>query len=96
MKIYSNLSNINIHYHLKLGSPPFIKISQNHDFIQTYFNDRRNSFHFACRQWYSHNNPQCGMVYIHVFEYNYSYVCRNKSKYSYTCTNTILSISRKW
>ena len=63
IKIYSNLSNINIHYHLKLGSPPlhrlfFIKISQNRDYIQTHCNNRRNSFHFACRQWYSYNNPQ--------------------------------------
>ena len=63
IKIYSNLSNINIHYHLRLGAPPlhrqfFIKISQNRDYIQTYCNDRRNPFHFACRQWYSYNN-QC-------------------------------------
>ena len=33
---YSNLSHINIHYHLRLGSPPlhhqfFIKISRNHE-----------------------------------------------------------------
>ena len=63
MKIYSNLSNINIHYHFKLGSPPlhrqfFRKKSHNRDYIQTHCNDRRNSLHFACRQWYSKNNPQ--------------------------------------
>ena len=62
IKIYSNLSNINIHYHLRLGAPPlhrqfFIKISHNRDYIQTHCNDRRNTFHFACRQWYSYNNP---------------------------------------
>ena len=62
IKIYSNLSNINIQYHLKLGAPPlhrqfFIKMSQNRDYIQTHCNDRRNIFHFACRQWYSNNNP---------------------------------------
>ena len=62
IKIYSNLSNINIHYHLRLGAPPlhrhfFIKISKNRDYIQTHCNDRRNTFHFACRQWYSYNNP---------------------------------------
>ena len=67
IKIYSNLSNINIHYHLRLGAPPlhrqfFIKISHNHDYIQTRCNDRRNPIHFACRQWYIHNNPQCNMV----------------------------------
>ena len=58
LKIYSNLSHINIHNHLRLDSPPlhrqfFIKIPQNHDYIQTYCNDKRSSFHFACRQWYS-------------------------------------------
>ena len=36
IKNYCKLSNINIHYHLKLGSPPlhrqfFIKISKNKD-----------------------------------------------------------------
>ena len=61
IKIYSNLSNINIHYHLRLGAPPlhrqfFRKISQNRDYIQTHCNNRRNPFHFACRQWYSYNN----------------------------------------
>ena len=63
MKNYSNLSNINIHYHLRLGAPPlhrqfFRKISQNRDYIQTFCNEHRNSFHFACRQWYSKINPQ--------------------------------------
>ena len=60
IKIYSNLFHINIHYHLRLGSPPlhrqfFIKISHNPDYIQTFCNDRRNPFHFACRQRYSYN-----------------------------------------
>ena len=67
IKIYSNLSNINIHYHLKLGASPlhrqfFIKISKNRDYIQTHCNDRKNPFHFACRQWYSYKNPQCDLV----------------------------------
>ena len=62
IKILSNLSNINIHYHLRLGLRPLyrqfsIKISHNRDYIQTYCNDRRNIFHFACSQWYSYNNP---------------------------------------
>ena len=61
IKIYSNLSNINIHYHLLLGASPlhrqfFKKISQNRDYIQTHCNNRRNPFHFACRQWYSYVN----------------------------------------
>ena len=33
------------------------KISQNCNFIQTHCNDRRNTFHFPCHQWYSYNNP---------------------------------------
>ena len=39
-----------------------LKISQNKEFIQTHCNDRRNTFHFACRQGYSYKNPQCKMV----------------------------------
>ena len=67
IKIYSIFSNKNIHYHLLLGAPPlhrhfFIKISHNRGYIQTYCTNRRSSFHFACRQWYSYNNPQCNMV----------------------------------
>ena len=62
IKIYSNLSNINIHYHLTLGVSPlhhrfFINVLKNRDYIQTHCNNRRNPFHFACRQWYSYNNP---------------------------------------
>ena len=67
IKIYCNLSNINLNYHLKLASPHlhrqfFRKLSRNRDYIQTHCNDRRNSFHFACRQWCLYNNPQCDMV----------------------------------
>ena len=63
IKIYSNLSYINIHYHLRLGTPAlhrqfFIKISKNRDYFQTFCNDRRNPFHFSLRQWFSYNNPQ--------------------------------------
>ena len=63
IKYYSNLSNMNIHYHLKLGSPPlhrqfFIKLAPNRDYIQTHCNDRRKNFHFACRQWCLYNNQQ--------------------------------------
>ena len=62
IKILSNLSHINIHYHLRLGAPPlhrqfFIKLLRNWGYIQTFCNDCRNTFHFACRQWYSYNNP---------------------------------------
>ena len=37
----------------------FKKILQNLEYIQTHGNDRRIPSHFACRQWYSYNNPQC-------------------------------------
>ena len=57
IKNYSNISHINIQYHLKLGASPlhrhfFIEISRNRDYFQTHCNDRRNPFHFACRQWF--------------------------------------------
>ena len=62
IKILSNLSHINIHYHLRLGASPlhrqfFRILSRNRYYIQTHCNDRRNTFHFTCRQWYSYNNP---------------------------------------
>ena len=70
-KIYFNLSHKNIytltlihviifiiHTYINVFVYQFfIKISQNHDYIQTYYNNRRKTFHFACRQWYSYNNP---------------------------------------
>ena len=62
IKTLSNLSHINLHYHLRLGASPlhrqlFRILSRNRDYIQTHCNDRRSPFHFACRQWYSYNNP---------------------------------------
>ena len=63
IKSFSNLSNVNTHYYLKLRKPimhchVFRKLAQNRDYIQTFCNGRRNLFHFACRQWYLYNNPQ--------------------------------------
>ena len=63
VNICSNLSHINIHYYLKLPIPMghrifFRRIAQNRDYIHTYSNDRRNFFHFACRQWFLFKNPQ--------------------------------------
>ena len=40
----------------------FRRFAKNRDYIQTHCNDRRNPFHFACRQWYLYNNPQYNMV----------------------------------
>ena len=63
IKIYSILSHINIHYYLKLRFPImhrhfFRKLAENPEIIQFFCNDKRKPFHFACRQWYSYNNPQ--------------------------------------
>ena len=46
----------------KLTIKIFLKLLKNRDYIQTHCNDRRNTFHFACRQWYSYNNPRCDML----------------------------------
>ena len=37
----------------------FRRKSQNRGFIQTFCNDRKIAFPFACRQWYSNKDPQC-------------------------------------
>ena len=68
IEIYSNLSNINIHYHLLLGTSLlhrqlFENLLKNRDYIRTHCNDLNNRFHFACRQWYEYNNP--GYIYDH-------------------------------
>ena len=70
IEIYSNLSYIDIHYHLKLGAPLlhrqfFKKLAQNRDYIRNHCNDFNNSFHFACRQWYSYSNPGI-LTCIHI------------------------------
>ena len=62
IKILSNLSYINIHYHLLLGASPlhyrfFINLLKNRVYIQTNCNDINNPFHFACLQWFLYNNP---------------------------------------
>ena len=53
IQIYSSLSNINIHYFLKLTIPImhrkfFEKLSQNREYFKTDCNDLYNPFHFAC------------------------------------------------
>ena len=63
IKIYSNLSYINIHYLLTLGASPllyrfFKNLLKNPDYINNHCNDLNNPFHFACYQWYIYNNPQ--------------------------------------
>ena len=67
INIYTNLSNINVQYYLKLQITMchrkiLLKMSQNPEIIQTFCNDRRNPFHYACRRWYLYNYPQCDMV----------------------------------
>ena len=47
----------------------FIKLSQNHDYVQTHCNDSNNLFHFPCRKWYS--------TMLIKYNYNsYSYNCK--------------------
>ena len=55
IKIYTNLSNINIHYYLKLRIPIchrqfFKKLSQNPEYVKNFCTDLYNPFHFACRK----------------------------------------------
>ena len=55
IKIYSHQRYINIRYYLKHLIPMchrlfFNRISRNKEYIQTHCNDRKNPFHFACRQ----------------------------------------------
>ena len=57
IKIYSNLSNINICYFLKHGIPMchrqiFKILSQNTNYVKTHCNDLYNHFHFACSKWH--------------------------------------------
>ena len=57
IEIYSNLSCINIDYHLRLGTSPlhyqfFINLLKNRDYIRNHCNDYRNPFHLACHYWY--------------------------------------------
>ena len=72
IETYSNLSYINIHYHLKLGAPPlhrqFFKIlSRNRNYIQTYCNDRQ--IHFISH--IANGIHIIIQVYLHEFIYKY-------------------------
>ena len=60
IEIYSNLSCINIHYHLLLGASMlhrqfFKHLLKNRDYIRNHCYDHTNTFHLACRQWYLYN-----------------------------------------
>ena len=63
IKIYSNISYMNIDYRLRLSKTPplcytfFRNLARNHIYIQNYCNDIHNRFQFACCQWYKYNNP---------------------------------------
>ena len=61
IKIYSNLSNINICYYLKHRIPMchrlfFKTLSQNPNYVKTHCTDYNNGFHFACRKWINQLN----------------------------------------
>ena len=54
IKIYSNLSNMNIRYYLNLRIPimrrqVLKRLSQNLDYVKTHCTDRNNLFHFSIR-----------------------------------------------
>ena len=60
-KIYSPLGYIKISYYLKFPIPilhrQFIKtISQNKQYVEIFFNDKCNPFHFAGQKWLNHLN----------------------------------------
>ena len=60
VKIYSNLSKINIRYYPKFRIPIthrqfFRLISQNREHVKTHCNDLYNPFHFASGKWYLDN-----------------------------------------
>ena len=64
IKLYSNLSNINIGYYLKHRIPVchkliFRRISDNKKYEENFCKDTNNPFHFACCKWYFYSNPQC-------------------------------------
>ena len=59
-KIYSNFQSINICYYLKHRIAMchrlfFRRISQSKEYIENFYNDIKNAFHFACRKWYLAN-----------------------------------------
>ena len=61
IKVYSNLSNINICFYLKNRIPvchrQFFKIlSQNPEYVKTHCNDLNILFLFACRMWFKQLN----------------------------------------
>ena len=62
IKIYSNLSNINIRHYLKLPIPIMhrrflIKLTHNRDYIQNYCKNLNDPIQFGFYQWYKYNNP---------------------------------------
>ena len=64
IKSCSNLSDIIICYYLNHRISMchrffFGKLSQNKDHIENICTDLNTPFHFACRQWFLYNNPQC-------------------------------------
>ena len=95
--VYSNLSNTNIHLSLQLEIPilhrHFLKIScHNPEYVKNHCKDRNNPFHFACRKWYSYNNPQCSYSIITPIQINYSHTCTNTYNCTYSNTSIYINI----
>ena len=49
-----------------------MKISHIREYVQTHCNDRRKTFHFACRQWYSDNNSTMMLYYMYTYSNTFS------------------------
>ena len=50
--LFSKTSNTN-------NAPTILEIiSQNPEYVERFYRDRKNPFHFASRNWHSYNNPQ--------------------------------------
>ena len=69
IKIFSNRSNINIQYYLKIKIPimpwQFFEIlSQNPGYVKNHCNDRKNQFHFA---WMIKQEIDVVIVQVNVF-----------------------------
>ena len=56
IKIYIHLRNICLCYYIKMQTPMcqrqfFRKFYQNQDYVENFYNNFNNPFHFACRQY---------------------------------------------
>ena len=79
IKIYSNLSNINTNYHLKIRIPIihrkfFKKLSQNKEYVKRFNNNRRKLFHYAIREWTNTCVNDDGMIKYYLIKCNFIFL----------------------